>query len=61
MISVLSTLGLNTRAADLTEAREYFASKDSHGYLENVLKISRVSGIVMTNDPLDEAEIKIWN
>ncbi len=61
VIAVLSTLGLNTRAADLSEAREFFAAQKPEDYLEKVLKIANVSHVVMTNDPLDEAEIKVWN
>ncbi|MEJ7849095.1 MAG: hypothetical protein WKF92_13505 [Pyrinomonadaceae bacterium] len=61
VIAVLSALGLDTRAADLTEAREFFALHKTENYLEKVLKIARVSDIVMTNDPLDDAEIKVWN
>ncbi len=61
VIAVLSTLGLNTRAKDLSEARDFFASQKPEDYLERVLDIACVSDIVMTNDPLDEAEIKVWN
>jgi len=61
VISVLSTLGLDTRATNLTTAREFFASQDRDSYLDKVLNISRVSDVVMTNDPLDEAESKVWN
>ncbi len=61
VITVLSTLGLNTRAADLSEARDFFASQKPENYLERVLDIACVSDIVMTNDPLDETEIKTWN
>jgi hypothetical protein len=58
--AVLSALGLNTRAADLSEARDFFRSQKPDNYLEKVLRIARVSDIVMTNDPLDDAEIKVW-
>ncbi|MDQ3748735.1 MAG: glucuronate isomerase [Acidobacteriota bacterium] len=61
VIAVLSTLGLNTRAGDLREAREFFAAQQPKNYLERVLDIACVSNIVMTNDPLDESEIKVWN
>ena len=61
VINVLSALGLNTQAADLSEAREFFAGQKSKDYLELVLKISHVSDIVMTNDPLDDVEINTWN
>lgn len=60
VISVLSALGLDTQATDLSEARSLFASQRPENYLDEVLRISRVSDIVMTNDPLDEAEIGVW-
>lgn len=61
VIAVLKSFGLNTNAVDLREAREFFAAQKPDEFLTEVLKIARVSDIVMTNDPLDEAEIKVWN
>ncbi len=60
VVAVLSTLGLNTRAADLREAREFFRAQRADDYLERVLKLTRVSDVVMTNDPLDEIETRTW-
>lgn len=60
VVTVLNAFGLDTRAADLDEAREFFASKNAADFIDSVLKIANVSDVVMTNDPLDEAEIKIW-
>jgi hypothetical protein len=61
VVNVLSALGLDTRAEDLSEAREFFAALEAEDFLDKVLKMSNVSGVVMTNDPLDEAEIAVWN
>jgi len=61
VVSILNTLGLDTRAADLREAREFFESQKPADYIEKVLKLAHVSDVVMTNDPLDEDEIKVWN
>ena len=61
VIAVLKSFGLNTNTADLREAREFFAEQKPDEFLTNVLKISGVSDIVMTNDPLDETETKVWN
>ncbi len=61
VVAVLNALGLDTRAADLRQAREFFAAQNPADYIEEVLKISNVTDIGMTNDPLDEAEIKVWN
>lgn len=60
VVAVLSALGLDTRAADLRVAREFFGAQRAEDYLERVLKLSRVSDIVMTNDPLDEIETPTW-
>lgn len=59
--AVLSALGLDPRARDLSELREFFKEQNPEGYIEKVLKIANVSDVVMTNDPLDETEIKTWN
>jgi hypothetical protein len=60
VIAVLNAFGLDTQAVDLDEAREFFASKNPADFIDLILKIANVSDVVMTNDPLDEAEIKIW-
>src|SRR5580765_6502736 len=61
VISVLSTLGLDTQAPNLKEARDFFSSQTLDSYLEKALETSGVTDIVMTNDPLDETEIQVWN
>lgn len=60
VITVLNQLGLNTKAANLREARDFFESQKAEDYLENVLKVAGVSDIVMTNDPFDAEEISFW-
>ncbi len=61
IISVLDVFGLNTRAPDLNEAREFFNSQNLSEHIDQVFDIAGVSGVVMTNDPLDEAESQIWD
>jgi hypothetical protein len=61
IISVLDNFGLDTRADDLKEARAFFKSRRLAEHIDQVFDIARVSGIVMTNDPLDETEARIWN
>lgn len=60
IVSVLDVFGLDTRASDLKEAREFFNSQRLADHIDQVFDIARVSGVVMTNDPLDEAEEEIW-
>lgn len=60
VISVLAAFGIDTRAKDLKEAREFFSSRSLPEHVDHVFEIARVSGVVMTNDPFDETEEGIW-
>ena len=60
IVSVLDVFGLDTRAEDLKEARAFFKSQRLAAHIDQVFEIARLSGVVMTNDPLDEAEEEIW-
>ena len=60
IISVLDVFGLDTRAADLGEARAFFNSQRLTDHIGQVFDIARVSGVVMTNDPFDEKERRVW-
>lgn len=61
VISVLDAFGLDTRAPDLKEAREFFNSRSLPQHIDHVFDIARVNGVVMTNDPFDEVESQIWS
>jgi hypothetical protein len=60
VISVIDAFGLDTRAHDLKEAREFFNSRTLREHVEHVFDLALVSDVVMTNDPLDEAEAQVW-
>ena len=60
VISVLDAFGLDTRATDLQEARAFFNSRNLSEHVDHVFDIAQVSGVVMTNDPFDEAEDQLW-
>ena len=60
IISVLDAFGLDTRAPDLNEARAFFNSQLLPEHIDHVFDIARVNGLVMTNDPLDQAESQFW-
>jgi hypothetical protein len=60
VVAVLTALGLDPRARDLWEAREFFASVRAEDYVDRVLETARVSAVVMTNDPFDETEARLW-
>lgn len=60
IISVLDVFGLDTRAPDLSEARAFFNAQNLIEHIDQVFDFAGVSSVVMTNDPLDEAEGQIW-
>ena len=60
VISVLDAFGLDTRATDLKEARAFFKSRTLSEHIEQVFDLALVNDVVMTNDPLDEAEAAVW-
>jgi hypothetical protein len=43
----------------LNEAREFFNSRTLREHIDQVFDLALVSDVVMTNDPLDEAEVRI--
>ena len=61
VVAVLSALGLDPAAKNLKEAREFFHGLSLADHLTNVLRISGVSSVVMTNDPLDPNEAAEWS
>ena len=58
--AVLTALGLDPRAPDLREAREFFAAQRAEDYVDRVLGAARVASVVMTNDPFDGQEARLW-
>ena len=61
IISVLDVFGLDTRATNLEEARAFFSSRNIAEHLDHVFDIAQVTGVVMTNDPFDDAEDPLWS
>jgi hypothetical protein len=60
IVTVLDAFGLDTRAENLSEARAFFDSRRLSEHIDHVFDIARVSGVVMTNDPFDDAEGEVW-
>ncbi|HJQ31100.1 MAG TPA: hypothetical protein VJ866_02920 [Pyrinomonadaceae bacterium] len=60
VVTVLDAFGLDTAAEDLMEARAFFRSQDPAEHLARVLKLAGVSDVVMTNDPFDSREARVW-
>ena len=60
VITVLDAFGLDTAAPDLREARAFFSEQDPTAHLTRVLEVAGVSDVVMTNDPFDAREARVW-
>ncbi len=61
VIAVLTALGLDPSSSDLRGAREFFRDVTPSDHVAWVFERARVEGVVMTNDPFDAREVRVWN
>jgi hypothetical protein len=61
VVAVLQALGLDTASPTLVSAREFFRELDPQKHIARVFDLAGISGVVMTNDPLDAAEAEVWS
>jgi hypothetical protein len=61
VVSVLQAFGLPVDAPDLRTAREFFCDQDAKTHMDQVFELAGVRELVMTNDPLDPAELPFWS
>jgi hypothetical protein len=60
VVRVLTSLGLDPSANDLTEIRQWFAQQKPAEQVDRVLRLAKVDRVVMTNDPFDRVERDFW-
>ncbi len=60
VLTVLDKLGLDVSSRNLDDYRKYFADLSVEQYIDIVFKTAGVKEIVMTNDPFDDDERKVW-
>jgi hypothetical protein len=61
VVAVLTALGLDPSAPDLREARAFFQGVRLTDHVGRVLERANVEAVVMTNDPFDSAEVRVWD
>ena len=61
VVAVLSALGLDPSAPDLREARDFCRGVTLADHVTAVLDRARVDSLVMTNDPFDPREVRLWD
>jgi len=60
VLTVLEALGLDVGSRDLAAYRRHFEKLKVEDYIATVFELGGVKDVVMTNDPFDEAERKVW-
>jgi len=60
VVAVLRAFGLPTDTPDLREARAFFRKQNLENHVKQTLNLAGVDSVVMTNDPLDPEEQRIW-
>jgi hypothetical protein len=61
VIAVLTAFGLDPAASSLEPFREFFRAQELAGHITRVFQLAGVDEVVMTNDPLDPAEVALWD
>lgn len=60
VIAVLQALGLDTKAKSLDPIREFYREQSFEDQLARVFRLAGVRAVVMTNDPLEPHEARLW-
>lgn len=60
VLTVLDALGVAPDRQGLRTAREAVAAHTPESYVDLIFDAAKVSGVVMTNDPFDDAERPVW-
>ena len=60
VVTTLNELGLDVGSRNLQDYRDYFADMTVEAFIDTVFENSKVSKVVMTNDPFDPAEAPVW-
>jgi hypothetical protein len=60
VLTTLEKLGLDVSSRNLDAYRAYFKGLSAEEYIDRVLKISGVESLVMTNDPFEDEERRVW-
>lgn len=60
VLTTLQKLGLDVGSRNVEEYRRYFSQMSVNEYVDKVFEVGKISKVVMTNDPFDEKERKVW-
>lgn len=60
VLTALKLLGLDVTSRDLESYRAYFTDVDLHAHIDKVFAAANLKSVVMTNDPFDLQEQRVW-
>jgi len=60
VLTALRKLGLDAASRDLVAYRSYFSKMTVAEYVDTVFEVANIKDVIMTNDPFDHAERKVW-
>jgi hypothetical protein len=60
VVTVLHELGIDTSEKDLNIMRKYYQDFSPAKYIDKVFALTNIKSVVMTNDPFDATEQKVW-
>ena len=60
-MTVLHELGIDTSEKDLNTVRKYYQDFSPADYIDRVFELTNLKSVVMTNDPFDKTEQKVWS
>jgi len=60
ILTVLNALGVDVTSRDLAAYRKHFDTLRVEDYVNTVFELGGVESVVMTNDPFDDDERKVW-
>ena len=61
VVTTLQRLGIDACHKDLDRIRGHFARCTPGEYIDRIFELANVSRVVMTNDPFDPAEQRVWS
>lgn len=60
VLTTLARLGLDVESRDLDAYRAFMAKMTTEDYIDLVLKTANIQHLIMTNDPFNEDERRVW-
>lgn len=60
VVTVLNAFGIDSDGTSLDEIRGFFREQNIDDHIDRVFDLARVKAVVMTNDPFDADEMKVW-